>query len=35
MTTTNPSTNAAANRATIDHVLPADLLARRDERAPR
>ena len=35
MTTTDPSTSAPAKRVTIDDVLPADLLARMDERAPR
>ena len=34
MTTTDPSTNAPAQRITIDDVLPTDLLARMDERAP-
>jgi alkylation response protein AidB-like acyl-CoA dehydrogenase len=34
MTTTEPSINAPANRVTLDDVLPSDLLARMDERAP-
>ena len=35
MTTTDLSTSAPANRASLDDFLPADLLARMDERAPR
>jgi alkylation response protein AidB-like acyl-CoA dehydrogenase len=35
MTATDVSSNAPANRLTLDDLLPADLLARMDERAPR